>query len=209
MLPSYGVLVGAYAAYTREQGQRLHVDMNVQVGETIYQAAVDVNEPQGQFQYLILTNLDAGLFAAINGLPIGWHDLRSTASSGAMDYARSPILVGPLGCLSLFFAFIGAATRARLSAWNDVTGDEAGNALVAMIEDSTRVFVFGAPYATGNGVHDGHCNQGDPPGPFQTLDGVWQDGCVVARMNDGTISAYLGKFATQTLDTTNAGLPKY
>jgi Uncharacterized conserved protein (DUF2278) len=141
-------------------------------------------------------------------LPNGWHHLESTSTSGALDYARSPLFVLPLGCLSLFWGFIGAVFQTRLSAWNDVTGDEAGNALVAMIENSSTVFAFGAPYTTGNGVDDVHCNQGDPPGSFQSLDDIWQDGCVVARMGDGSLSAYLGKFSTQTLNTTDAGLPK-
>jgi uncharacterized protein YukJ len=52
-----------------------------------------------------------------------------------------------------------------------------------------------------------HCNQGDPPGQFQHLDGIWQDGCVFAIKADGTLSAYLGKFSTQSLKTDNNGLP--
>jgi hypothetical protein len=34
-----------------------------------------------------------------------------------------------------------------------------------------------------------------------------QDGCVFALKADGTLSAYLGKFTTQTLNTNNQGLP--
>ena len=88
-----------------------------------------------------------------------------------------------------------------------MTGNEAGNALIAMVTGSTKVFAFGAPYTSGFGVHDVHCNQGDPPGPFQHLDGIWQDGCVFAIKADGTLSAYLGKFSTQSLKTDNNGLP--
>lgn len=44
MLPDYGVVIGRYLNYTREQGQWLHVDLNIQAGGSVYQAAVDVTE---------------------------------------------------------------------------------------------------------------------------------------------------------------------
>jgi uncharacterized protein YukJ len=50
-------------------------------------------------------------------------------------------------------------------------------------------------------------NQGDPPGPFQHLDGIWQDGCVIVEKPDGTLRGYFGKFVTQSLNTDNNGLP--
>jgi uncharacterized protein YukJ len=124
-----------------------------------------------------------------------------------MDYARSPILQRPLGCLALFWGILNGIFGTSIQTWTNVTGSDAGNALVAMVTGSTKVFAFGAPYTTGNGVHDVHCKQGDPPGSFQALDGIWQDGCVFATKSDGTHSAYLGKFSTQTLNTSNNGLP--
>lgn len=207
MLPDYGVVLGKYLNYSRNQGQWLHVDFNIQAGQQIYQAAVDVNEPNGQFQYQVFNQLDLGLFAPISSLPDGWHRLARDPSSGAMDYARSPIFQRPLGCLAIFWAICNAIFRTNIQTWTNVTGDEAGNALVEMITTSTRVFAFGAPYTTGLGVHDVHCNQGDPPGPFRPLDGIWQDGCVFAIKGDGTLSAYLGKFSTQSLNTDNNGIP--
>jgi hypothetical protein len=207
MLPNYGVVVGQFVNYSTDQGQWLHVDLNIQAGDVQYQAAVDVNEPNGLFQYQVFDNLDISLFTQISALPDGWHHLDSNPTSGAMDYARSPILQRPLGCLLMLFGFLNAIFRSNIQEWTNVTGNEAGEALVAMVNGSTRVFAFGAPYTTGNGVHDVHCNQGDPPGPFQALDGVWQDGCVFAMKAGGTLSAYLGKFSTQTLNTDNNGLP--
>ncbi|HUO25496.1 MAG TPA: DUF2278 family protein [Candidatus Aquilonibacter sp.] len=207
MLPDYGVVVGDFVNYTTEQGQWFHVDMNINAGGTTYQAAVDVNEQNGLFQYQVLDNLDLSLFTAVSALADGWHHLDSNASSGAMDYARSPILQRPLGCLSLLWAVINAIFKSNIQTWTNVTGNEAGEALVAMVTGSRKVYAFGAPYTTGKGVHDVHCNQGDPPGPHQADDGIWQDGCVFALKGDGTLSAYLGKFSTQTLNTNNNGLP--
>jgi hypothetical protein len=205
VLPDYGVVVGKYVSYTTDQGQWMHVDLNIQA-DNLYQAAVDVNEPNGLFQYQVFDKLDSSLFAAL-GLSNGWHHLNSDPTSGAMDYARSPILQRPLGCLAIFVSFWNAIFSTKRQTWTNVTGNEAGQALLAMVTDSTKLFAFGAPYTTGYGVHDVHCNQGDPPGQFQHLDGIWQDGCVFALKQDGTLSAYLGKFSTQTLNTDNNGLP--
>ena len=206
MLPDYGVVVGDFVSYTTNQGQWLHVDLNINAGDIQYQAAVDVNEPNGLFQYQVFNNLDMSLFT-VASLADGWHHLDSNPTSGAMDYARSPILQRPLGCLAVFWGVWNAIFGTTIQTWTNVTGNEAGEALIAMVTGSRKVFAFGAPYTTGYGVHDVHCNQGDPPGQFQHLDGIWQDGCVFAIKGDGTLSAYLGKFSTQTLNTNDQGLP--
>jgi len=207
MLPDYGVVVGQYLNYTTNQGQWMHVDLNIQADKIQYQAAVDVNEPNGMFQYQVFNNLDTSLFTTISALPDGWHHLDSNPTSGAMDYARSPILQKPLGCLALFWSIWDAFFGANIQPWTNVTGNEAGDALVAMVTGSQKVYAFGAPYTSGYGVHDVHCNQGDPPGQFQHLDGIWQDGCVFVLKADGSLSAYLVKFSTQSLKTDNNGLP--
>jgi uncharacterized protein YukJ len=110
------------------------------------------------------------------------------------------------------FAFIAKIFGAKpASVWNDVTGDEAGNALIGMVQGSARVYVFGAPYAHPNpypGMHDVHMNQGDPVGSaFHALDGIWQDGCVIVDGGDGSLAGYFGKFATQSLNTDSNGSP--
>ncbi len=207
MLPSYGVVIGTYQNFTKNQGKWLHVDLNINAADVIYQAAVDVNEPNGLFQYQMFNKLDGSLFTAISSLPDGYHHLASNPTSGAIDYARSPILQRPLGCLTVFWGLWNSIFHSNIQTWTNVTGDEAGNALVDMVINSTKLYAFGAPYTSGNGVHDVHCNQGDPPGPFQPLDGIWQDGAVFALLSDGTLSAYLGKFSTQSLNTDYNGLP--
>lgn len=173
---------------------------------------MDVNEQTQAFQYQVFDNLDQSLFT-VAGWENGWYLLKSNPTSGAMDYARSQIFQRPLGCLGLIFGLWNAVTRGNVPTFIAVDGNEAGEALLAMVKGSKKVYVFGAPYTTGSGVHDVHCNQGDPPnwgsppGQFQKLDGIWQDGCVFAVKSDGGLSAYLGKFADQTLNTNNQGLP--
>ncbi len=168
---------------------------------------MDVNEVNGQFQYQIFNNLDLSLFTTVSALLDGWHHLDSNPTSDAVDYARSPIFPKPLGCLAVLWGFINSIFQTNIQTWTNVTGNEAGVALVAMVTGSKKVYAFGAPSTTGLGVHDVHCIQGDPPGPHQADDGIWQDGSVFALKADGTLSAYLGKFTTQTLNTNNQGLP--
>jgi uncharacterized protein YukJ len=50
-------------------------------------------------------------------------------------------------------------------------------------------------------------NQGDPPGPHQPDDGIWQDGAVVCEDASGAVRIWQIKFNTQSLHTDAAGLP--
>jgi uncharacterized protein YukJ len=57
-------------------------------------------------------------------------------------------------------------------------------------------------------MHDVHMNQGDPiAGEFHPLDGIWQDGCVIAQGADGKLRGYIGKFARQSMHTDDNGWP--
>lgn len=208
MLPSYGVLIGTYSSTGQHQGQWLHEMIYANAAGTRYEAAVDVNEPSGIFQYMIINSMDPKLFANVSSLADGWHHLDSTPTSGAIDYIRSPFVQQAEGCLAAMLGFLRLFGSSQ-PLWNDVTGDEAGNALGALVTGAKRLYIFGAPYVTTNppGVHDVHMNQGDPPGPHQHDDGIWQDGCVIVEKADGKLAGYFGKFATQSLSTDSNGLP--
>jgi hypothetical protein len=189
MLPKYGVLIGNFVSSGTHQGQWLHAILNLNVAGTPYECAVDVNEPNLGFQFKIVDRMNANLFQVISSLAHGYHPLNRNSASGAMDYARSSIL------------------QPR-PVWTTVTGSEAGDALIAMVRPSQKVYVFGAPYPHGNGMHDVHCNQGDPQGSqWYPENGIWQDGCVFVKKTDGTLSTYLGMFLNQTLNTDNNGNP--
>jgi hypothetical protein len=208
MLPAYGVLIGNFVSSGEHQGQWLHAILNLNVNGVMYECAVDVNEPTLGFQYRVFDKIDASLFQVISSKPDGYYSLTRDANSGAMDYARSQILTRLLGCLGIFIAILNSIFKTQEKEWNVVTGDEAGQALIAMMQNSRKVYVFGAPYKTGNGMHDVHCNQGDPVGSqWYASNGIWQDGCVFVQKNDGTFSAYLGMFLNQTLKTDNNGNP--
>ncbi len=212
MLANYGVLIGTYDHSSAHQGQWLHELLYVRADGQTYECAVDVNEPTGIFQYMVLRSLDTALFQNVSSLPDGYHDLTNqrVPGSGAIDYIRSPFVQRAEGCLAIILTFLNIfGTNEHV--WNDVTGDEAGTALVALVTGSTRVYVFGAPYPNpvpSPGMHDIHMNQADPVNsPFHALDGIWQDGCVILASPDGKLAGYFGKFASQSLHTDSNGFP--
>lgn len=211
MLPHYGVLIGTYDHSGTHQGQWLHELLYVRAGGQLYECAVDVNEPTGIFQYMMLGALDAGLFTAVSSLTDGYHPLAPTPTSGAVDYIRSPLVQRSEGCLALIVGVFNSLLGRHDAVWHNVTGDEAGNALVGIVTGSQRVYVFGAPYddpVPVPGMHDVHMNQGDPvDSQFHGMDGIWQDGCVIVTTGDGKLSGYFGKFATQSLHTDGNGYP--
>src|SRR6266403_5522006 len=159
-LPSYGVLIGTLYRFAREDpnnfGSWYHGKIYVDTTNGRYECAVDVSTPSGiKIQYREIHDLDHKIFYPILALTTGWNLLATTPESGAIDYIRSSLFNAPIGCPS---------------AWIDSTGDNALDVLQTQLTGSTRVFVFGAPYTTGRGVHDIHMNQGDPNGQFQRLD---------------------------------------
>jgi hypothetical protein len=213
-LPNYGVLCGTFDHFEKESpdnfGKWFHGFIYVNTPNGIYQCAVDVNSPTGQFEYMMLGGLDPTLFANVSALSNGYHELPRTSASGAIDYIRSPLVNQAKGCLALILGLMNSIFGTNKKVWTINAGDEALDKLSAMITNSTRLYVFGAPYTYGgNGVHDIHLNQGDPPGSqWYAANGIWQDGCVIAaRPGETKLSGYFGKFVTQSLNTDNNGNP--
>ncbi|MFL5615266.1 MAG: DUF2278 family protein [Gemmatimonadaceae bacterium] len=214
-LASYGVLVGSLNHFSREDpnnfGSWYHGKLYVDTPAGQYECAVDVSTPSGiQVQYRVVHNLNPNQFAAL-ALTDGWHALVSSSSSGALDYIRSPMLHGFTGCLTVIASpiidFFNSILRAIFEAWTPSTGDNALDVMDSLLTVGGKVYVFGAPYTTGSGVHDIHLNQGDPPGQFQHLDGTWQDGGTIIHRPNGEMVAFLTKFSTQSLNTDSSGLP--
>ena len=96
----------------------------------------------------------------------------------------------------------------QIRPWVRSTGDNALSALESELPGCTRVFIFGAPFTTGLGVHDVHMNQGDPAGSqWYASDGIWQDGCVLVERPDQTLFAWQVRFNSQSMTTDGAGHP--
>lgn len=215
-LSSYGVLVGRLIRFAREDpddfGSWYHGKLYVAAPGGEYECAIDVSTPSGvPVQYREVRNLNPQLFAPTAAKSDGWHLLASTPASGALDYVRSPLLRGSGGCVSVVYSplveWVNAILRSPRFGWVDSTADKALDLLEERLLGCERVYVYGAPYSIGNGVHDIHYNQGDPPGQFQHLDGIWQDGGTIIQRPGGELTAFLTKFKPQSLNTDDNGLP--
>ncbi|MER5636875.1 DUF2278 family protein [Kitasatospora sp. NPDC002227] len=255
-LPSYGVAIGTYQDFNRDPahnfGQWYHGHLFLNTPEGVYQAALDVDAPASVgVSYRLVDDLRVADIATVRALTDGFHPLPSAASSGALDYARSPMLqdrlwwrlisqlvgnlhhalgrhqpgtpvYGPDAADGL--AELVQQLRAELSRkdlltflwpqlrffpWVSSNGDNALDVLVPYLQAAARIYCFGQRFTTGLGVHDVHCNQGDPAGSqwYQT-DGIWQDGAVLCEHADGSVAAWQIKFNTQTLATDGAGHPR-
>jgi hypothetical protein len=164
-------------------------------------------------QYKVFSNLDSSLFTAMMKLPDGYTPLAigpvNGSNSGALDYARSPLL---------------GATADEQSGWVISDGLVAVQALQQQLSAKpTKLFVFGEPFTdlspvnengikSQNGMHNVHMNQGDPASSpdghdHQADDGIWQDGATVFLNADGSLTAFCSKFTAQTFNTNSQGLP--
>src|ERR1700712_1928993 len=106
---------------------------------------------------MVLESLAPGLFQDISSLADGYYDLVRAPVTGAIDYIRSPLIQQPEGCLGLVLGVFASLFGSKEKVWKDVTGNEAGQALVELVTGSTRVYVFGAPYENPHptpGMHD-------------------------------------------------------
>jgi hypothetical protein len=219
-LPHYGVLIGTLTGFYRDppnnEGKYLHGHVQVNTGHEVIDCAVDCNHATANVDYLSLKGLDQTKLQGVQTLSAGFHALASNATSGALDYVRNPLISIPLGCAAIFWALFDRFFGGHHEVWKLNVGDAAVAELEAMVNGMpavTKVIVFGDRWSNPNqspswGMHDIHFNQGDPPGQFQPLDGVWQDGGVIVQRADGSYDAFLVKFTTQTMNTNDAtGLP--
>ena len=227
----YGVAVGSYVDFYRdppdEYGHWYHGHLVIATPSGSYRAALDVDKPGGGISYRVVNDLRASDLGPVAALGPGFHVLATTASSGALDYVRSPCLRDGaviawvrirlklwyaswldriLGWLWPAFRWV-PILRWRSFPWIPSGGDNTLNVLEALLPTAARIYIFGEPFTQGLGVHNVHQNQGDPPGPHQYENGIWQDGAVAVRTATDRVTIWQVKFNTQSLHTGDNGLP--
>ena len=198
-LDAYGVLRGRLESHHRDrpdqQGRWFHVNLVISAGGQRYRGAVDVDSKMSavgvEWKTLAIDGTDLG---PVLRLGEGYSDLAHTPLSGAVDCIRSPWLRTPLG-------------RAA-PPWTQGSNLEAATALEALLADSSSILVYGEPFTTGLGMHNIHQNQGDPLGSqWEDENGIWQDGATVVQRADGSFSAFVSKFTSQSYVTDDEGHP--
>ena len=234
----YGVAIGTFVSFTREDpndfGHWYHGKLTIATPAGPYESALDVDTPTGVgVSYRVVTELTTSAMPGLDELDDGFHRLDPNATSGALDYLRSPLLADPSvvqqlrrwGPAWLGFAapaaqpwsptpvdaiidLVGGWLPERAYPWIASDGDNALDRLESLLADAVRIHIFGEPFTDGLGVHNVHYNQGDPPGAHQREDGVWQDGGVLVQQADGAVTAWQVKFNSQSLHTDDGtGLP--
>jgi hypothetical protein len=255
-LPHYGVAIGMFHKFYRDEhhafGQWYHGHLELSTPTGIYEAALDVDAPDSVgVSYRHVDDLTVVDIAQVRRFDSGFHHLTSTSTSGALDYARSPLLrnrewweqlskVTTKAYQLVRRPKVGAPVygpdladtlaeglaelqhkvddllpgpqlphhRVRSFPWVPSAGDDALDVIEPLLRSAARIYVFGQRFTVGLGIHDVHCNQGDPKGSqWYDSNGIWQDGAVMAEQPDGRVSVWQLKFNTQSLVTNYEGHP--
>ncbi|MFJ9457424.1 DUF2278 family protein [Kitasatospora sp. NPDC101447] len=237
-LPLYGVAAGTFHSFTRDPshhfGHWYHGHLTLATPDGLCPTALDVDAPTDVgVSYRLVDDLTVDRIAAVRALADGFHPLASTPDSGALDYARSPMLQDTAWLAEAAALFrkarialnrpapgspaygpdladrLAAGLPVRAFPWVSSNGDNALDVLLPHVRAASRIYVFGQRFDDGLGVHDVHLNQGDPVGsPWYQDNGTWQDGAVVCEHTDGWVVAWQVRFNTQVLTTDDAGHPR-
>jgi hypothetical protein len=192
----YGVIVGPlhdFNLVNPDTGQWPHYHVRLSANGQIMDSAINLKSlTEVHIEYRRRQfSVQEPLFASIVALGDGLHQLAQVSTSGALDYVRHGGITGT-------------------NDWTLQDGDNLIGELNALLNGVQRLYIFGATYSTGVGVHDVHQNQGDPNGSsFQHLDGIWQDGGVLCQYGglQPRLEILQIKFDTQSLYTDDNGLP--
>lgn len=240
-LANYGVTIGTFQEFfrdpTHQYGHWYHGHIRLNTPQGVYEAALDVDAPAVTgVGYRLVDDLRAADLATVRALPDGFHPLASTPFSGALDYARSPMLrnapwvdalhtagravsrtiqrpaigapaFGP-DLVDLVGGWLAPRVGYRYFPWTASNGDNALDVLEPHVRAAARIYVYGQAFDEGLGVHDVHQNQGDPPGDHYRGNGIWQDGAVVCELPDGRFVVWQISFNTQTRSTDEQGNPE-
>ena len=212
----YGVLIGTISNYYRDNpddfGRYFHGNLVISAPAGSYRCAIDVDSKQSNTGVEWRTvALQADEIASVIASGPGYRPLSNDASSGAIDYIRSPAFSARVGCLALlrllmrrqFFIAEIWKRGTSLDALADL------EPLVTATQNSgLSAIVFGEPFTSGLGLHNIHQNQGDPIGsPWAAENGIWQDGCTILQQSADIYVAFLNKFTTQAYYTDANGRP--
>jgi len=182
---NYGVLKGRVIRGKPERrGSTPHYHILV-AAESLFHVAVGTRSAEGAPDLLYHASEDFRhpYLESLAALADGFHPLTPTRESGALDYVRGslvrreemrPLPVDLPGEDNDLNEKIGALVKrakadpqARLYAFGGRWGPE----------PHQRDAEFG--FEPGNGVHDIHMNQGNPPGRHAHDNGAWQDGALL------------------------------
>ena len=212
----YGVLIGTIADYWRDPvddfGNYYHGNLRIQAPAGQYRCAIDVDSHASSVGVEWRTvPLRADELSSLVALGLGWHLLASNATSGALDYIRSPMFAARVGCAAIIARLLHRKFNVA-DTWKQGNSVQALTDLEPLVNVTRsaglKAMIFGEPFTTGLGVHNIHQNQGDPAGsPWWAENGIWQDGCTILQQSADEYVAFMNKFTSQSYTTDDLGHP--
>lgn len=205
-LNRYGILKGKAIDTQPGSSRSNHFQVHIRANNESHRIAINVYSSDTQnrdLQFLVLDPFQHPICDRIKALSEGFTPVASQPGGMALDFIRGnlfdisqmqilpPSQEGPDNDLNDKIGFYVAqaiARQADVYAFGQKWGPEPGR--------PDQYFQF----EPGNGIHDIHMNQGNPPGPYAGDNGVWQDGGVMIHFpEEDRWIAYFLKFQSQTV----------
>jgi uncharacterized protein YukJ len=200
---NYSVLKGDPQRGT-VSGKNPHFRIPVNTISGMFTIDVNVESSDGsELLYLIHQNFTPPDAQSLGALSTGVTGLEREPGGLALDYVREMINGAPLVDHSQMSLLpIGGAT---------VQNEVATILNQAIKDDNGVIYAFGSSFADPHGqqgIHDIHMNQGNPKGPFQKDNAIWQDGAIFFELpaSDKWIAVFLA-FQTESWTTDEMGNP--
>lgn len=200
----YGILVGRALNGETEREDPLspHYQVRVEAKEVHFRVPINVKSKRGsgigaQLLYRVEEPFAHPILAHLDSLSVGFHPLRKAPDTPALDYIRGNLL-DRLKLVRVPFNLPGP---------NNDLNDLLDRLIRKAIRDpEARVFVWGEVFASGQGLHNVHMNQGNKrDGPFGDDNGVFQDGALMLHFSAAQqwVAVFLA-FQTQVWHTDDA-----
>ncbi|PIO97368.1 DUF2278 family protein [Pleomorphomonas carboxyditropha] len=193
-----------------------HYQVQVSTGDETYRVAVNVRSDDGsEVEFLVRSKFEHPVTAGLAALDEGCHGLESSPGGLALDFIRSNV-AQPWEFVPLPMSASGPD--------NDLNEKIDSYVQRAMADEHAMLYAYGDvwgpepkadPYfgfKPGQGIHDIHFNQGNPPGKHDQDNGTFQDGALLFEFPaDGGPSLWVGvflKFKSQAWHSSDdAGAP--
>jgi uncharacterized protein YukJ len=180
----YACLKGRPIGNRIATGRKPHYQVHVSANGKSYRIAINVQSSDGsEVQYLVRSRFVHPITDSLSALAQGRTDIASKPGGIALDFIRGN-LAQPWEFVPLPMSSPGPD--------NDLNEKLDDYVQRAMSDELAMVYAFGEPWGPepnkaddyfgflpGQGIHDIHMNQGNPPGPFFGDNGPWQDGGLI------------------------------
>ncbi len=212
-LKRYSVLKGRPIRNRLGTGGSPHYQIEVSTGYDNFRSAINVRSADGsEVQFLVRPRFEHPITAGLAELEQGVHPLESKPGGLALDFIRAN-LAQPWELVPLPISATGPD--------NDLNDKIDSYVQRAMADEHARIYAFGETWGPetkadayfgfkpGQGIHDIHFNQGNPPGKYAADNGPYQDGGLIfefpAAAGPSLWSAIFLKFQSQAWHTADDG----